>query len=149
MNEAEQENSHAGPVKEPLPGWWSSGPSQPGGESGFASTSFFDQPPLIFAALIWGFPYSYFYFCMVITIGIANLFKAFGATAADYISLISLQTFFSVVPLLFFAILLIKGRWFLNNLLFLLLLWLVLVLSSGLTQGGLIAGFNRAYGISY
>lgn len=127
-------------------GWWTSPPIEPLNNYGaITSTKFFDQPPLIFAALMWAFPYSYLSICVFTVGGINLLFRTFGARASDFIPPASLAVFAGVAPLLFFVVLLVKGRWFLNNLFALLVFWLVLILTSGVTQGGITSALSRAY----
>ena len=128
------------------PGWWTASPLEPSNNFGsVTSTKFFDNPPLLFAAFMWSFPYCYSYICFFTMMAIALLFRACGARASDYIPVNSLAVFAAVAPLLFFAILLVKGRWFLNNLLGLLLVWFLLGLTSGVTQGAITAALSKAY----
>lgn len=127
------------------PGWLTANPSEFPAEESSTSQTFFDNPPLLFMTLMWAFPYTYMYLCLFEVWGIASVFKLCGARVSDYISQDSLSVFAGIAPLLFVVMLLVKSRWFLKNFLVLLLVWFVLTLTSGLTQGALTLALSKAY----
>ncbi len=150
MAEDQQSSENADKKPEQSSGWWTSRPIQPTNNYGsVTSTKFFDQPPLIFAALMWAFPYSYFYITIFTAMGISLLFKACGGRVSEYLTPGSLLILYFAATLIFFVMLLVKGRWFLNNLFALLIVWLVLILSAGVTQGAVTQAISRAFSAGY
>ncbi len=135
--------------KEQQGGWFSSPQPQPSSTSGREPHGFFDRPPLLFAALVWFLPVSYFIFfgftlgCMVLII------HSCGAKISDFIALGYMQGIFSSLPLLFCLFMLLQSTWFLKRILFLVPVWMVLIEATGMTQGSMMSALSRVYGVEH
>ncbi len=133
--------------KEQLGGWFSSPQPQPSSTSGREPHGFFDRPPLLFAALVWFLPVSYFIFFGLTLSGVLLIFHSCGAKISDFIPLGYMQGIFSSLPLLFCLFMLIQSTWFLKRILFLVPVWMVLIEATGMTQGSMMSALSRVYGV--
>ncbi|MBP9092426.1 hypothetical protein KBI23_15470 [bacterium] len=105
MDADQHTDENAETRQEQSSGWWTASASKfPAGES-TTSTNFFDNPPVLFMTIMWAFPYTYMYLCLLEVWGIASLFKLCGSRVSDYISKESLAVFAAAVPLLFLVML--------------------------------------------
>ncbi len=132
-----------------LGGWFSSPQPQPSSTSGREPHGFFDRPPLLFAALVWFLPVSYFIFFGLTLSGVLLIFHSCGAKISDIIPLGYMQGIFSSLPLLFCLFMLIQSTWFLKRILFLVIVWMVLIEATGMTEGSIMSALSRVYGVEH
>lgn len=149
MSDGNQENKLAETNKEQQGGWFSSPKPQPSSTSGREPHGFFDRPPLLFAALVWFLPVSYFIFFGFALSGMLLTFHVYGAKLSDFIPLGYMQGIFSSLPLLFCLFMLIQSKWFLKRILFLIPVWIVLIEAMGITQGSMMSALSRVYGVEH
>lgn len=145
MSNENQENKLAAKNKEQQGGWFSSPQLQPSSTSGREPHGFFERPPVLFTALIWFFPYSYLLAFAIALKGISIVFQAFHLSASDIIPFDYIKALILPMPLLFVVCMLRKGSWFLRRIVFLILFWLVLILTMGITQGALTSALSKVY----
>lgn len=131
--------------KEQLGGWFSSPAPQPSSTSGREPHGFLGRPPVLLKALIWFLPYSYILAVAITLKGINLVFQAFHHSASNVIPFDYLRALFLPVPLLFVLCMLRKDSWFLRRIVFLVLFWLVLILTMGITQGSLTSALSKVY----
>jgi hypothetical protein len=145
MSDENQGNKLAEKNKEQQGGWFSSPQPQTSSTSGREPHGFFDRPPVLFTALIWFFPYSYLLAFAIALKGISIVFQAFHLSASDIIPFDYIKALILPMPLLFVVCMLRKGSWFLRRIVFLVLFWLVLILTMGITQGALTSALSKVY----
>jgi|GEM_PF-1421189 len=147
MSDENQESKLAEKNKEQQGGWFSSPQLQHSSTSGREPHGFFERPPVLFTALVWFLPVSYFIFFGLTLSGMVLICHTCGAKISDIVPLGYMQGIYASLPLLFCLFMLINSTWFLKRILFLVLVWMVLFEATGMTQGSMMSALSRAYGV--